>query len=87
MKPVQHTWLDVSGGPLSGEIRLLLERIEKFCEARNWTLGYFGKHVAGDDTIIRRLRDTGRVQARLVLVVERFLDDNEVAGRSGGDAQ
>lgn len=77
MEPADKTWLDTSGGPVGAEVRALLQRVDRFCEAKNWTPGYFGKHAVGDDTIVRRLRDTGRVQARLLLQMEKFLEDNE----------
>lgn len=85
MTPAENIpWLDASKGPLSAEVRRLLRRVDRCCEANNWTLGYFGKRVAGDDTIIRRLRETGKVQARFLIVIEKFLDENPPAARQEG---
>lgn len=77
MEQAQNTWLAESSGPVGVEIRGLVRRVDLFCNAKNWTHGYFGKHVAGDDTIVNRLRQTGKVQARLILRIEEFLSENE----------
>lgn len=77
MEHAEKTWLEAHSGPVGLEIRDLLQRVERFCKAKNWTHGYFGKHVAGDDTIIGRLTKTGKVQARLILRIEVFLAENE----------
>lgn len=77
MKLAEKTWLDEASGPVSAEIRALLKRVDDYCTAKNWTRGYFGKHVAGDDTIVVRLANTGKVQARLILRIEEYLAKNE----------
>jgi hypothetical protein len=77
MKLAEMTWLEDTTGPVGLEIRELLGRVDRFCKAKSWTHGYFGKHVAGDDTLVGRLADTGKVQARLILRIEAYLSENE----------
>lgn len=78
MKQADTKWLEKSSGPIGAEIRTLLKRVEVHCTEKNWTHGYFGKHVAGDDTIVGRLATSGKVQARLILRIEDYLTQHEV---------
>ena len=53
----------------------LLARVESYCRARNWSEGYFGKVVVGDDRIVGRIRETGRVFVVTLASIERYLDE------------
>lgn len=82
MKQADTKWLENSSGPIGAEIRTLLKRVEGYCIAKNWTHGYFGKHVAGDDTIVGRLAASGKVQARVILRIEDYLAQNETGQKA-----
>ncbi|MEO1421327.1 MAG: hypothetical protein AAFU66_10310 [Pseudomonadota bacterium] len=80
-----NKWLAKREHPTEVEVAVngLLARIAAICTARNWTEGYFGKTVAGDDQMVSRLRDTGRVHASKLARLELFLREQE-ASEPGG---
>lgn len=52
----------------------VLVRVEIYCRTKGWAEAYFSKIAAGDDTVIRRMRTSGRVTAKVMARVERYLD-------------
>ena len=74
MSADDHKWHNLSEGSFSEEIRTLLARIDARRKKLNWSEGYFGKRVVGDDTFVERLKASVRVQVRQMVKIEAFLD-------------
>jgi len=65
-----------SASPFDQQVAALLDRIDEFCRKKNWSHGYFGKVVVGDDRFVPRLRETGRVYVVTLSAIEHYLDDH-----------
>lgn len=75
MSSKNATWLNEPSTVTEKHIKALLLRVEVVCRENGWKEGYFSKKAAGDDTVVRRMRESGRVTAAIVARVERFLDE------------
>jgi len=72
-------WLNEPNTQTEQHIEQVLTRANALCQVNGWSEGYFSKMAAGDDTVIKRMRESGRVTAAIIARVERFLDEKEAA--------
>ncbi|MEP1521982.1 hypothetical protein [Ascidiaceihabitans sp.] len=73
-------WLKTPVQSCSEElVASLLTKIDAFIASRSWTEGYFGKTAGGDVTLVKRMRETGRVTAKKMAEIEHYLNTWEDA--------